>query len=63
MDEEKKYTTREYVLFKLDRTVAIIGIIVLGGWSLAIGTPESVQIGIAAVGGLIGYIGGRTSSR
>lgn len=62
MPEEKPecYSVKDLILYKMDRTISIVGIIGLGAWALNIGTPESIQIGIAAVGGLIGYVGGRT---
>jgi ribosome biogenesis SPOUT family RNA methylase Rps3 len=59
MDEEK-FTIKEYVLYKLDRTLAVVGLIVLGCWSLVELTPETSQIAIAVVGGLVGYVGGRS---
>ena len=68
MTEEPKanevcHTVTEYILWKLDRTIAILGLIVLGSWGLYKATPESIQIGIAVVGGLVGYIGGRAGSK
>jgi len=50
----------ENLLFKVDRTVAIAGIIIMGVWALTLKTPESVNIAMAAIGGLVGYVGGRT---
>jgi len=50
------------MLYKLDRTIAILGIIALGVWGLKIGTNESIQIAMGAIGGLVGYVGGRTGS-
>jgi len=62
MNEEKVecWTIKEYVLYKMDRSMAIVGLIVLGVWALAKGTPEMSQIAIAVVGVLGGYIGGRS---
>lgn len=51
---------KEMLLYKVDRTLAIAGLIVLGIWALKISTSESIQIAMAAVGVLGGYIGGRT---
>ena len=59
MDSEDT-PVKKYILYKVDRTIAILGVIILGTWALRIGTPESSQIAIAAIGGLIGYIGGRS---
>jgi hypothetical protein len=56
----EKISVRGYILYKLDRTLAILGVIGLGAWALYVGTTESIQIAMAAIGGLVGYIGGRT---
>jgi len=53
-------TIKEMILYKMDRTIAVVGIVLLGCWALSIKTPESVQITMAAIGGLVGYVGGRT---
>lgn len=54
-------TLAEYVLYKLDRTVAILGIIVIALVALWMGkAPDSLQIAVAAIGGLVGYVGGRS---
>jgi len=60
VETEQPRSIKEYVLFKLDRTITIVGLVILGGWSLYQGTTESLQIGLAVVAGLVGYIGGRT---
>jgi len=60
---EETYTIKAYLLYKLDRTIAILGIVGLGVWALKIGTGESIQIAMAAIGGLVGYVGGRTSAK
>jgi hypothetical protein len=61
MDENpNSFTVKEFVLYKLDRTIAVVGLIVLGAWSLVDVTPETSQIAIAVVGGLVGYVGGRS---
>ena len=52
-------TLKEMILFKMDRTIAVVGIILLGCWALSKGTPD-VNVTMAAVSGLVGYIGGRT---
>ena len=58
--EPVKFSITEQLLYKQDRTIAIIGIIALGVMALLKGTPDAQQIAVAAVGGLIGYLGGRT---
>ena len=55
-------TFKEMILYKIDRTFAILGIIFLG--SLALGhvesDPTALNITMAAIAGLVGYVGGRT---
>lgn len=58
--DPEKFSVTERLLYKQDRTIAIFGIIALGVIALFDKTPDSKQIAIAAVGGLIGYLGGRT---
>ena len=58
-DRRKPRSFIEIMLFKVDRTLAIIGVITLGGMALRLNTTEAVQLAMAAVGGLVGYIGGR----
>lgn len=58
VDRRKPRSIFEIVSFKLDRTLAIIGIILIGGMALYFDATES-QLGMAAVSGLVGYIGGR----
>jgi hypothetical protein len=54
-------TATEYLLYKLDRTLAIAGVIGIACIALWLGkAPDSVQIATAAVGGLVGYVGGRS---
>ena len=62
MDEIKDtYTTKEYILYKLDRTLAIGGVIAIALLGMAWLVPEAAtQIAAAAIGGLVGYVGGRT---
>jgi len=52
-------TIKEMILYKMDRTIAVVGIVLLGCWALSKGTPD-VNVTMAAVSGLVGYIGGRT---
>jgi hypothetical protein len=49
----------EYLLYKLDRSLAIIGIIAIAIVALFfVKTPENIVS--AAIGGLVGYVGGRS---
>jgi len=61
-EEIKVYSIQEYILFKLDRNIALIGLVTLGAWALSLATPESFQIGLAVVSGLVGYVGGRSAN-
>lgn len=54
------YSIKQLILYKMDRTIAVVGIVLLGCWALYMAKPDSFQISMAAVGGLVGYIGGRT---
>ena len=48
----------EYLLYKLDRSLAIFGIIAFAVVALFyVKTPENIVS--AAIGGLVGYVGGR----
>jgi len=58
-NKEKIYSIREYILFKLDRQISIVGLVILAGWSLSLGTTESLQLAAAIAGGLIVYVTGR----
>jgi len=53
-------TIKEMILYKMDRTIAVVGVVILGAWALSKAQPDAYQISMAAVGGLVGYIGGRT---
>ena len=59
IDKRKPRSAFEIITFKLDRTLAIIGIILIGGMAIKINSTEAIQLAMAAVGGLVGYIGGR----
>ena len=67
MEDEPKnlkcYTTTEYLLFKLDRTLAVICLGVIASLSIMKGTPQSWQVVGVIAGGLVGYITGRTTSK
>lgn len=59
IDKRKPRSAFEIITFKMDRTLAIIGIIFIGGMAIRINSNEAIQLAMAAVGGLVGYIGGR----
>lgn len=54
-------TTIQYLLYKMDRSMAILGIIAIAVVALFyIQTPENIVS--AAIGGLVGYVGGRSGT-
>ena len=54
-------TLTEYLVYKVDRTLAILGVIGIAMLALYIGkAPDSMNIATAAIGGLVGYVGGRS---
>ena len=51
----------EFILYKVDRTIAILGVVVIALLALYMAKgPESMNIATAAIGGLVGYVGGRS---
>jgi len=58
-EEACGYTVQEYMLYKLDRTLAICGLVIAILWSIHKATPEALQIANIIAAGLVGYIGGR----
>lgn len=60
-DEECR-TLGEYLLYKLDRTLTILGVVAIAIVAMIlISQDQAQQVATAAVGGLIGYLGGRAS--
>jgi amino acid permease len=56
------HTITEYILFKLDRNLAVLGIIAIAIASIFyFKGSEGIQIVSGAVGGLVAYISGRSS--
>jgi len=56
-------TIKEMILYKMDRTFAVLGIILLGAWAISNGAEmpaPAIQITTGAVTALATYIGGRT---
>ena len=59
MNDDQEYQPKSFIemfFYKMDRSLALLGVIVLGAWSLGLGNSD---IALAAIGGLVGYIGGR----
>lgn len=51
----------EFILYKVDRTLAILGVIAIALLALYLAKgPDSMNIATAAIGGLVGYVGGRS---
>ena len=51
----------EFILYKVDRTLAILGVVAIAMLALYMAKgPESMNIATAAIGGLVGYVGGRS---
>ena len=58
--ENKGYSIKEYILFKLDRTIALLGLVALGIASIAFDIPEASQGTLNSVITALGvYIGAR----
>ena len=57
-DRRKPRSAFEIVSFKMDRTLAIIGIVLIGSLALCYKVTDS-ELALVSVSGLIGYIGGR----
>lgn len=57
-------TFKEMILYKMDRTLAIVGIIFLGSLSIGVEkiVSEAVPLINTAIGALAVYIGGRVKS-
>lgn len=60
-DEEECKSIGEFILYKVDRTLAILGVIAIAMLALYLAKgPDSMNIATAAIGGLVGYVGGRS---
>jgi len=58
--ENQGYSIKEYILFKLDRTIALLGLVGLGVASIAFNIPEASQSTLNNVITALGvYIGAR----
>jgi type IV secretory pathway VirB2 component (pilin) len=57
LEEVQCRTIKQMLLYKMDRTLAVIGVVVLGAWGLYVGTDASTQVTMAAIGGLVVYLG------
>jgi len=62
--EEREKTLKELILFKIDRTLAVLAIGVIGTVvALKLSNGDMVQVAIAALSGLTGYGVGRSVSK
>jgi len=58
--EKQGYSIKEYILFKLDRTIALLGLVGLGIVSMSSDIPEASQGTLNSVITALGvYIGAR----
>ena len=63
-EEPKCYSLTEYLLFKLDRNLAILGVVaIVGLYSFGKIPSESKEIALSALGILGVYIGGRGGNK
>ena len=58
--EPPKYTIKQMILYKLDRAIVIIGLVLLGGYALY---QKQMEIAALIIGGLVNYVGGRGNSK
>ena len=60
----RTFTIKEYVLFKLDRNIAILGLIALGIIAVVFDVkPTNEKVLGAIIGALAVYIGGRGGNK
>ena len=57
--EKKTYSTKEYILIKLDRNIAIVGLVSIGAIALLLNTPAAEKIVTGVVAALAVYLGAR----
>lgn len=58
--DPKPLTPSQYILYKLDRTLAVVGIVLIAlGAMIWLKVADAQQVAIAGISGLVGYIGGR----
>ena len=58
--EKQGYSIKEYILFKLDRTIALLGLVALGVSSMLMDIPEGSQGTLNNVISVLGvYVGAR----
>lgn len=50
-------TLKEMLLYKMDRTLAVVGLIVLSGFALWLRTPETITAGGLGIGALATFLG------
>ena len=50
-------TLKEMLLYKLDRTIAVVGLVLLSGFAFYLRTPETVTAGGLGIGALAAYLG------
>ena len=50
-------TLKEMLLYKMDRTLAVVGLIVLSGFAIYLATPETITAGGLGIGALATFLG------
>ena len=65
MEEKENYSLKNLILYKLDRTIAVLGMVAIGICSLIIKDlpPESGKISVAVITGLGVYLGVKGGSK
>jgi len=61
-EEQQVFTPTQQILYKVDRTLAIVGVIVIAMGALFVLGVDGKEIAIASAGVLGGYVGGRAVS-
>jgi type IV secretory pathway VirB2 component (pilin) len=62
IEECDKFSIRQYILFKLDRNIAIVGLIAIGLAALFKGATWDEKVVSGVVGALAVYLGARGSN-
>lgn len=56
-DEIQCRTLKEMLLYKMDRTVAVVGVVAVAVYAVYLGSEAALQVAMVAVGGLVAYLG------
>ena len=50
-------TLKDMIFYKMDRTLAVVGLVVLSGFALYLRTPETIAAGALGIGALATFLG------